>query len=71
MWGLNPKLNLYDTKIIHCVQCDKVIGEIDFDARIIRPICGHCNDPKPDILDQLSYRIKIPSNKKIDAHIPV
>jgi hypothetical protein len=33
-------LNLYDTKTIRCVICQKAIGEVDFDAEIIRPKCG-------------------------------
>ncbi|QLH07460.1 hypothetical protein C5F50_10555 [Nitrosopumilus ureiphilus] len=64
-------MNLYDSKTIRCVQCDKVVGEIDFDAQVIRPMCGQCDDPKPDVLDQLSYRIKIHSNKKVENPIPI
>ena len=51
--------------MIRCVECDKQIGEIDYDANVIRPTCGQCDDPRPDAKDQLSYRMKIPANKKM------
>ncbi len=56
-------MNIYDTKTIRCMECDKPIGEIDYDANVIRPICGQCDDPRPDVKDQLSYRMKIPVNQ--------
>jgi len=55
-------LNIYDTKIIHCIECDKQIGEIDYDAKVIRSICGQCVDPRPDVKDQLWVRMKIPTS---------
>ncbi len=64
--GLICELNIYDTKTVRCLKCDNCIGEIDFDARVIRSICGQCYDPTPDVRDQLSYRMKIPANKKIE-----
>ncbi len=68
---VNLELNIYDTRTISCIQCDKPIGEIDFDANVIRPICGQCDDPRPNVKDQLSYRMKIPSNKKMAKLIPI
>ena len=68
---VNSELNIYDTKTIRCLECDKPIGEIDYDANVIRPMCGLCNDPKPDVKDQLSLRMKIPANKKLAKLIPV
>ncbi len=68
---VNLELNIYDTRTISCIQCDKPIGEIDFDANVIRPICGQCDDPRPNVKDQLSYRMKIPSNEKIAKLIPI
>ena len=68
---VNLELNIYDTRTISCIQCDKPIGEIDFDANVIRPICGQCEDPRPDVKDQLSYRIKIPIDKKMEKTITI
>ncbi len=68
---VNSELNIYDTKTISCIECDKQIGEIDYDANVIRPICGQCEDPRPEVKDQLSYRIKIPVNKKTVKLIPI
>lgn len=50
-------LNLYDTKTIRCVICQKAIGEVDFDAEIIRPKCGQCSNPIPDTRDKMPYLI--------------
>ncbi len=55
---VKPEFNIYDTKTISCIECDEPIGEIDFDSNVIRPICGQCEDPRPDVKDQLSYRMK-------------
>jgi len=62
-------LNIYDTKVIRCIKCDKCIGEIDCDSNVIRPMCGQCYDPKPDVKDQISYRMKVSANK-IEKPIP-
>jgi len=64
-------LNIYDTKIIHCIECDKQIGEIDYDAKVIRSICGQCVDPRPDVKDQLWTRMEVPVSKKIVSLIPM
>jgi hypothetical protein len=50
-------LNLYDTKTIRCAICQKAIGEVDFDAEIIRPKCGQCSNPIPDTRDKIPYLI--------------
>jgi len=50
-------LNLYDTKTIRCAICQKAIGEVDFDAEIIRPKCGQCSNPIPDTRDKMPYLI--------------
>ena len=42
------KMNIYDTKTLSCVKCDKCIGEIDFDAEVILPTCGYCANPMPE-----------------------
>ncbi len=63
-------MNIYDTKTMRCIECDKDIGEIDYDAIVFRPMCGQCYDPTPDVKDQLSYRMKIPANKKTENLIP-
>jgi hypothetical protein len=51
-------LNLYDTISISCVKCEKSIGEIDYDAKVINPLCGQCANPLPEgdkILYTISY----------------
>ncbi len=68
---MNPDLNIYDTKTIRCIECDQPIGEIDYDAKVIHPRCGKCDDPRPDVKDQLSYRMKIPTNQKSVKPIPM
>jgi len=35
-------LNIYDTKVIVCINCEKAIGEVEFDAMIIHSLCGQC-----------------------------
>ncbi len=50
-------LNIYDTKTIRCSICQKAIGEVDFDAEIIRPKCAQCSNPIPDINDKIPYLI--------------
>ena len=62
---MNLDLNLYDTKTIRCIECDKPIGEIDYDANVISPICGKCDDLRSYVKDKLSYRMKIPTNQKL------
>ncbi|MDH3618081.1 MAG: hypothetical protein OES14_05255 [Nitrosopumilus sp.] len=35
-------------KTLICYNCEIPIGEIDFDALIIRPLCGKCANPIPE-----------------------
>jgi len=35
-------MNIYDTRIVHCVECDTSIGELDEDAQVLQPKCGNC-----------------------------
>jgi hypothetical protein len=60
---------LYDTKIIHCTKCNKSIGEVEFDAEIVFPKCGHCADPTPDGFDKLSYTINSFNKNKVPLAI--
>ena len=48
-------MNIYDTKPIRCVECKKTIGEIDFDAEVVRPKCGQCANPTPHVNDKMNY----------------
>ncbi|MHA7647877.1 hypothetical protein [Nitrosopumilus sp. S4] len=41
-------MNIYDTKSIYCSRCNVSIGEIDYDAEVIRPLCGKCANPLPE-----------------------
>ncbi|HUU48847.1 MAG TPA: hypothetical protein VMW55_08705 [Nitrosopumilaceae archaeon] len=41
-------MNLYDTRVVTCTNCKKVVGEVEFDALIIRPSCGQCANPISD-----------------------
>ncbi|CAD6514955.1 conserved hypothetical protein [metagenome] len=50
-------MNIYDTKTVRCVICDKPIGEVDYDAELIRPKCGQCSNPIPDTKDKMPYLI--------------
>jgi hypothetical protein len=49
-------LNIYDTKPISCAKCEKSIGEIDYDAKIINPLCGQCSNPLPEG-DKILYTV--------------
>lgn len=60
-------MNIYDTKSILCSNCYTSIGEIDYDAEIIRPLCGKCANPLPEgdkILYTVSHFQNNPSLKK-------
>ncbi len=50
-------MNIYDLKQINCVECGKTIGEIDYDAEIIRPKCGKCANPLPEGDDKVRYTV--------------
>jgi DNA-directed RNA polymerase subunit RPC12/RpoP len=34
-------MNIYDTKVVTCSKCGKSIGEIEYDAVVTLPKCGH------------------------------
>ncbi len=55
--GVRVNLNIYDTKTIRCVICDKPIREVNYDAELIRPKCGQCSNPIPDTKDKMHYLI--------------
>ena len=48
-------MNLYDTKSIICSKCNKFIGEIEYDAVVTLPKCGHCANPFPEGDDKVAY----------------
>lgn len=50
-------MNIYDTRQIHCSQCGKRIGEVDYDAEIILPKCGKCSNPMPENDDKVMYTL--------------
>ncbi len=50
-------LNIYDTKTIRCSKCGKFIGEIEYDAVVTLPKCGHCANPLPEGDDKVGYII--------------
>jgi hypothetical protein len=61
-------MNLYDTKQISCVKCEKPIGEIDYEAVVIFPRCGKCANlmPKGDeILHTSNHLQNNPSVRKL------
>ncbi|WP_157999282.1 hypothetical protein [Candidatus Nitrosarchaeum limnium] len=35
-------MNMYDTKIVICINCKKPIGEIELDSTMDNPLCGQC-----------------------------
>jgi len=64
---VEPKLSLYDTKVIHCYRCDKDIGEVDWEAVVIAPKCGDCANPYPkndDLLPRTVRKVTKTKNKE-------
>lgn len=57
-------MNIYDKRVICCSECDKYVGEVDYDAEIIFPKCGKCANPMPAIPDTTD-RIFSSNNKEI------
>ncbi|BDQ30354.1 hypothetical protein NZNM25_10040 [Nitrosopumilus zosterae] len=49
-------MNIYDTKSVICAKCKSSIGEIEFDAEVIMPLCGKCANPLPEG-DNIIYTI--------------
>lgn len=54
---MSHDLNIYDTKVVNCSKCGKSIGEIDYDAIVTLPECGHCVNPIPEGDDKALYII--------------
>ena len=50
-------MNIYDIVPIRCCICNKDIGEVDYDAEIIRPKCGQCANPIPKPEDKILYTV--------------
>ena len=50
-------MNIYDTKQIYCIRCEKSIGEVDYESKIINALCGKCANPHPEG-DDILYTIK-------------
>ena len=59
-------MNIYDTKPIYCVRCEKNIGEADYEAKIINALCGQCANPLPEG-DKILYTV---SHYKSEYDIP-
>lgn len=57
-------LNIYDTKQVCCSECGSCIGEIEYDAEIIRAKCGKCANPLPEGDDILYTINQIKDSKK-------
>ncbi|MDH3191603.1 MAG: hypothetical protein OEM18_02800 [Nitrosopumilus sp.] len=60
-------MNIYDTKSILCNNCKVSIGEIDYDAEVVRPLCGKCANPLPEgdnALYTISHFQNNPPSKK-------
>lgn len=56
-------LNIYDTKVIRCIRCNKCLGELDYDAEVIRPLCGQCANPLPEG-DDILYTVSNIGNQQ-------
>ncbi|MBS3921922.1 MAG: hypothetical protein KGZ37_02070 [Nitrosarchaeum sp.] len=57
-------MNIYDTKIVTCITCQKAIGEIELDSTMINPLCGYCSLIEEKLHNtvknhQNNFRIKI------------
>jgi len=40
-------MNIYDTRQVRCVTCNRAIGEVEVDAEMTRPKCGVCSNNIP------------------------
>lgn len=61
-------MNIYDTKSIQCAKCKVSIGEIEFDATVTMPLCGHCANPLP-AGDNIIYTISHIQNSNMQKLI--
>jgi uncharacterized CHY-type Zn-finger protein len=50
------QVNIYDTKPITCSRCQKYIGEVEYDSKVIQPLCGICSNMFP-INEQIDYEM--------------
>ena len=50
-------MNIYDSRLIHCLGCGKFMGEIDYDAVVTLPKCGSCANPLPEGDDSMQYLV--------------
>lgn len=57
-------MNMYDTKIVHCIKCDSYIGEVAYDAEIILPKCGKCVNPMPSVPDDPSHIFSLSTSEQ-------
>lgn len=51
------RLSICDTKPLSCTICKQVIGEVDYDAEIIRLKCGQYSSPTLHVNDKMPYLI--------------
>ncbi len=63
-------MNIYDKKSVHCSQCDRFIGEIDYDAVVVLPKCGKCANPMPEGDDKVQYIVS-KFNKNPKSLVPM
>ena len=64
-------MNIYDTKVVKCSKCGKSIGEIEYDAIVTLPKCGHRANPIPEGDDKALYIIsKLVKSKDDDVYNP-
>ncbi len=62
-------MNIYDTKVVKCSKCGKSIGEVEYDAVVTLPKCGHCANPIPEGDDKALYIIsKLVKSKADDVY---
>jgi hypothetical protein len=57
------KMNIYDKKQIRCTRYGNFVGEVEYNAKIIFPLCGNCTDPYSDGLDKIQYTMTRLKNK--------
>ncbi len=62
-------MNIYDTKVVKCSKCGKSIGEVEYDAVVTLPKCGHCANPIPEGDDKALYIVsKLVKSKADDVY---
>jgi len=63
-------MNIYDTKTVLCNKCGKCIGEVEYDAEILRPLCSQCVNPMPEG-DSILYTVSAIQNQSKKQMITV